>query len=133
MLARANEIKSKSKSNSNSNPADDNITFLKANITSVPLPPSSADCVVSNCVVNLVPREHKPAVFREMHRLLRPGGRAAVSDILAKNNKPLPDRLRADVALYVGCVAGACTPAEYRAWMEEAGFEGEFFFPVSFF
>ncbi|AEO63739.1 uncharacterized protein THITE_2132530 [Thermothielavioides terrestris NRRL 8126] len=115
MLARANHILNTQHPNL---PA--NITFLKANITAVPLPPDTADCIISNCVINLVPPADKPAVFREMHRLLRPGGRVAVSDILAR--RPLPDALRADMALYVGCVAGASQVVEYERWLEEAGF-----------
>ncbi|KAH6854756.1 S-adenosyl-L-methionine-dependent methyltransferase [Chaetomium sp. MPI-CAGE-AT-0009] len=115
MLARANRIKA-----TQPPPTAHNITFLQANITSVPLPPETADCIISNCVINLVPRADKPAVFREMYRLLKPGGRVAVSDILAK--RALPERLVADVALYVGCVAGASEVREYEGWLEGAGF-----------
>ncbi|KAL2141916.1 hypothetical protein VTI28DRAFT_1801 [Corynascus sepedonium] len=116
MLARANQILSSSTS-----ATDNNITFLKANITSIPLPNNTVDCIISNCVINLVPHADKPAVFGEMYRLLRPGGgRVAVSDILAK--KPLPKRLRDDLAMYVGCIAGAAQIAEYRVWLEAAGF-----------
>lgn len=122
MLARASQILSTHPSKPNNN----NITFLKANITSIPLPPNTADCIISNCVINLVPAADKPAVFREMFRLLKPGGRVAVSDILAR--KPLPEQLRRDVALYVGCVAGASEVGEYEGWLGEVGFEGEFFF-----
>ncbi|EAQ89472.1 hypothetical protein CHGG_06091 [Chaetomium globosum CBS 148.51] len=96
--------------------------FLHANITSVPLPAATADCIISNCVINLVPPADKPAVFREMHRLLKPGGRVAVSDILAK--RPLPERLVKDVAMYVGCVAGASEVREYVVWLEGVGFGG---------
>jgi ubiquinone/menaquinone biosynthesis C-methylase UbiE len=102
------------------------ITFLKANITSIPLPPNTADCIISNCVINLVPSADKPAVFAEMYRLLKPGGRVAVSDILAR--KPLPEKLRRDVALYVGCIAGASEVGEYEAWLRGVGFEGAPFF-----
>jgi ubiquinone/menaquinone biosynthesis C-methylase UbiE len=119
MLARAAKIKA-------THPSSNTITFLKANITSVPLPPSTADCIISNCVINLVPVADKPAVFHEMHRLLKPGGRVAVSDILAK--KPLPEKLRRDVAMYVGCIAGASEVKEYETWLGEAGFKGEFSF-----
>jgi ubiquinone/menaquinone biosynthesis C-methylase UbiE len=135
MLARAESIKATTHS-----PTTEHITFVKGNITSIPatlIPSETADCVISNCVINLVPREDKPAVFREMYRLLKPGGRGrvAVSDILAK--KPLPEALSRDVALYVGCIAGASTVAEYEAWLAEAGFRGElfllFFFSFSFF
>lgn len=128
MLARANKIKS-----TRPGPQTENITFLKGNITAVPLPPATADCIISNCVINLVPGADKPAVFREMHRLLKKGGRVAVSDILAK--KALPETLRADMAMYVGCIAGASEVGEYEAWLAEAGFSGELFFPsfLSFF
>ncbi|KAJ4305987.1 hypothetical protein N0V88_000778 [Collariella sp. IMI 366227] len=97
------------------------ISFLKANITSIPFPDASADCLISNCVINLVPTADKPAVFREMYRLLKPGGRVAVSDILAK--KELPEDLRRDVALYVGCVAGASEVREYEEWLKGCGFD----------
>ena len=111
-------------------PTTANITFLHAPITSIPLPDSSADCLISNCVINLVPEADKPAVFREMHRLLKPGGRVAVSDILAK--VPLPEWVRRDVALYVGCVAGAGEVKEYERWLAEAGFGGELFLLLFF-
>ncbi|KAL2187634.1 NAD(P)-binding protein [Thermothelomyces heterothallicus CBS 203.75] len=126
MLARANQILASSRTSDGGD--NGNVTFLKANITSVPLPDGTADCVISNCVVNLVPHADKPAVFAEMYRLLRPGARAriALSDILAK--RPLPERLRADLAMYVGCIAGAAQVAEYQAWMEAAGFRGKISF-----
>ncbi|KAL2264558.1 hypothetical protein VTJ83DRAFT_7068 [Remersonia thermophila] len=118
MLARAERIKS-------TQPASygptSHISFVKSNITSIDLPSETADCIISNCVINLVPDAEKPAVFREMHRLLKPGGRVAVSDILAK--KPLSEELKRDVALYVGCVAGASQVAEYERWLGEAGFQ----------
>ncbi|AEO58726.1 hypothetical protein MYCTH_2306234 [Thermothelomyces thermophilus ATCC 42464] len=133
MLARANQILASSRANDGGD--NGNITFLKANITSgVPLPDGTADCIISNCVVNLVPHADKPAVFAEMYRLLRPGARArarvALSDILAK--RPLPERLRADLAMYVGCIAGAAQVAEYQAWMEAAGFRGKISFSSCF-
>lgn len=114
MLARANEIKAKHNKT--------NVSFVEAHITDMSaIPSGTADCIISNCVINLVPEADKALVFREMHRLLRPGGRVAVSDILAK--KPLPDRLRANMALYVGCVAGASLVGEYERYLREAGFE----------
>ena len=118
MLARANRIKSTQPT------PTDHITFLKANITSIPLPSDTADCIISNCVINLVPHADKPAVFREMHRLLKPGGRVAVSDILAK--KTLPEKLVSDLSLYVGCIAGTSQLGEYEAWLKGVGFTGEF-------
>jgi ubiquinone/menaquinone biosynthesis C-methylase UbiE len=118
MLARANQILATSPS-----PTKSNISFLKANITSIPLPPNTADCIISNCVINLVPAADKPAVFAEMYRVLKPGGRVAVSDILAK--QPLPEQLKRDMALYVGCIAGASQVAEYEGWLRGVGFDGE--------
>ncbi|KAI3399747.1 hypothetical protein diail_5815 [Diaporthe ilicicola] len=116
MLARANEIKAKH--------GKTNVSFVDAQITDMSaIPSGTADCIISNCVINLVPEEDKPLVFKEMHRLLRPGGRVAISDILAK--KPLPERLRANMALYVGCVAGASQVAQYERYLMEAGFAAE--------
>lgn len=97
------------------------VELVRAPISDIPLPASTADLVVSNCVINLVPDEDKPQVFREIHRILKPGGRVAISDLLAK--KPLPDHIRRDAALLVGCVAGASLVDDYRRWIEEAGFQ----------
>lgn len=99
-----------------------NARFIEATINSVPLPDSSIDCIISNCVINLVPATDKPAVFKEIARLLKPGGRVAISDILAR--KPLPDYMAKNMALYVGCVAGASEIAKYEEYLEQAGFEG---------
>jgi ubiquinone/menaquinone biosynthesis C-methylase UbiE len=96
-----------------------NVEFHLAAIDRLPLPDASVDCLVSNCVINLAP--DKPAVFREMLRVLKPGGRVAVSDIALK--KPLPPELARDVTAYVGCVAGAVGIDEYRRALREAGFE----------
>lgn len=98
-----------------------NVSFIESRITSIALPDASVDVVTSNCVINLVPDQEKHLVFKEMHRLLRPGGRVAVSDILTK--KPLPDEMKKNVALYVGCVAGASSEEEYGRWLSEAGFK----------
>lgn len=114
MLARANEIKAKHNKT--------NVSFVDAKITDMSaIPSGTADCIISNCVINLVPEEDKPLVFREMHRLLKPGGRIAISDILAK--KTLPEKLRANMALYVGCVSGASLVDQYKRYLGEAGFE----------
>jgi ubiquinone/menaquinone biosynthesis C-methylase UbiE len=118
MLARARTNQAKSTS-----PAIDSVSFVEGNIAAVPLEAGIADCIISNCVINLVPDAEKPAVFAEMARLLKPGGRVAVSDILAR--KPLPARLRGSVALYVGCVAGCSVKEEYVRFLEENGFGGE--------
>ncbi len=96
----------------------DNAEFHLAVIDRLPLADGCADCVISNCVINLAP--DKRAVFREMHRILKPGGRAAVSDIVLK--KPLPPELARDVMAYVGCIAGAVFIDDYRRGLEEAGF-----------
>jgi arsenite methyltransferase len=98
-----------------------NVEFIKSRITAVDLEDGTADVVISNCVINLVPSQEKHLVFKEMQRILRPGGRVAVSDILTR--KPLPDDLKRNVALYVGCVAGAARKEEYERWLEEAGFQ----------
>ena len=95
-----------------------NVEFHLANIDQLPLSNASVDCVVSNCVINLAP--DKRAVFREMFRILKPGGRIAVSDIALK--KLLPAELARSVAAYVGCIAGAITVADYRCGLEDAGF-----------
>jgi len=97
-----------------------NVSFLEAKITSIPLEDGTADCIISNCVINLVPEDDKPAVFAEMVRLLKPGGRIAISDILAR--KALPVELRESVALYVSCVAGSGTMEDYTRYLKEAGF-----------
>ncbi|PWW76471.1 putative UbiE/COQ5 family methyltransferase [Tuber magnatum] len=95
---------------------------VKSNITSTPqLPPSTADVITSNCVINLLPHTEKPLVFTEIYRLLKPGGRVAISDILAK--KELPEEFRADATLYVGCISGTSLTLEYEEWMRGAGFE----------
>jgi ubiquinone/menaquinone biosynthesis C-methylase UbiE len=95
-----------------------NVEFHQATIDKLPLPDASVDCVISNCVINLAP--DKPAVFREIVRVLRPGGRLAVSDIALK--KPLPPEIGQDVMAYVGCIAGAVLIEEYRRQLTEAGF-----------
>lgn len=95
-----------------------NVEFHKATIDRLPLKDLSVDCVISNCVINLAP--DKPAVFREIARVLRPGGRLAVSDIALK--KPLPAELRDDLTAYVGCIAGAIAIEHYRRHLLAAGF-----------
>lgn len=101
----------------------DNISFVEANITSIPMDDSIADCLISNCVINLVPECDKPAVFAEMGRLAKPGGRVAISDILER--KPLPTRLRNSIALYVGCVAGCSKMEVYERLLKKNGFRGK--------
>ncbi|KAI1304450.1 S-adenosyl-L-methionine-dependent methyltransferase [Xylaria venustula] len=111
----------KSRRNQSKLPNAHNVSFIEAKITSIPLEDGIADCIISNCVINLVPEGEKPAVFTEMARLLKPGGRVAVSDILVR--KPLPSALRENAALYVGCVAGASTKDDYTRWLKDAGFK----------
>jgi len=95
-----------------------NVEFHLATIDKLPLPDNSVDCVISNCVINLAP--DKSAVFREIARVLKPGGRLAVSDIALK--KPLPPEISSDVMAYVGCIAGAISIDEYRRSLSDAGF-----------
>jgi SAM-dependent methyltransferase len=97
----------------------DNVEFRQATIDRLPLPDGSADCVISNCVINLAP--DKRAVFREMFRVLKPGGRVAVSDIALKQE--LPEELARDVMAYVGCIAGAIRIQEFERGLREAGFD----------
>ena len=95
-----------------------NVEFHHATIDNLPLPTASVDCVISNCVINLA--TDKPAVFREIARVLKPGGRLAVSDIALK--KPLPAELATDLMAYVGCIGGALLIDDYRAQLRDAGF-----------
>lgn len=95
-----------------------NTEFHLAPIDRIPLADASADCVISNCVINLA--SDKRAVFREVYRILRPGGRVAISDIALK--QPLPVELAADLMAYVGCIAGAISIDDYRAGLVESGF-----------
>jgi arsenite methyltransferase len=96
-----------------------NVEFYLSTIDRIPLPDSSVDCVISNCVLNLAP--NKPAVFREIARVLKPGGRVAVSDIALKHE--LPEAVAQSMAAYVGCIAGAIRIEEYHAGLLAAGFE----------
>jgi arsenite methyltransferase len=95
-----------------------NAEFLEGRIEDVPLPDRSVDVVVSNCVINL--SADKPAVFAEVFRVLRPGGRMAVADVIADRD-PDPELL-ADDAAWAGCIAGAVTRDRYRSELEAAGF-----------
>ena len=95
-----------------------NVEFHLATIDRLPLADASVDCLISNCVINLAP--DKPAVFREMFRVLKPGGRVAVSDIALK--RPLPQDLARNILAYVGCIAGAVAIDDYRGQLAEAGF-----------
>jgi SAM-dependent methyltransferase len=96
-----------------------NVHFLKGVIEQIPLPAESVDVVISNCVVNL--SVDKPAVLAEMARVLKPGGRVGISDIVAEDR--LSPAERAERGSYVGCIAGALSKAEYEAGLRAAGFE----------
>ncbi len=99
-----------------------NVSFIESDITSTPVADNMVDCIISNCVVNLVPHSKKHLVFKEIYRLLKAGGRVAISDLLAR--KQLPDAIRSSVAAYVGCIAGAAQVSQYEQWLHEAGFTG---------
>jgi len=97
----------------------DNVEFLRGEIEAVPLPDASVDVVISNCVINL--SADKDRVFAEAFRVLRPGGRFAVSDVVVRGE--VPADIRKSVELWIGCVAGALEADEYRAKLAKAGFE----------
>ncbi len=99
--------------------ASRNVHFLKGVIEQIPLPADSVDVVISNCVINL--SVDKPAVLTEIARVLRPGGRIGISDVVAEDQPPAAER--AERGSYVGCIAGALSKGEYEAGLEAAGFE----------
>jgi arsenite methyltransferase len=111
MLALANENKCKA--------GIKNVEFLKGEIEHIPLPDNSVDVVISNCVINL--SADKDRVLREALRVLKPGGRFAVSDVVTRGE--MPAEIRKSVLLWVGCVAGALEENDYRAKLASAGFE----------
>ena len=96
-----------------------NVEFLKGTIEAIPLPDQSVDVIISNCVINL--SEDKDAVLREAFRVLKPGGRFAVSDVVIRG--AVPSEIRRSMELWVGCVAGALEEEEYAAKLKGAGFE----------
>ena len=110
MLALAQENKAKAGAN--------NVAFLKGRIEDIPLPASSVDVVISNCVINLA--ADKSLVLRDAFRVLRPGGRFAVSDVVADG--PVPEALRQNMEAWVGCLAGALDVDEYVQLLSDAGF-----------
>ncbi|HAX41777.1 MAG TPA: arsenite methyltransferase [Bryobacteraceae bacterium] len=112
MLALANENKAKA--------GVGNVEFLRGEIENIPLPDSSVDVIISNCVINL--SADKGRVLREAFRVLKPGGRFAVSDVVFRGG--MPDQIRESIALWVGCVAGALEENEYLQKLESAGFTG---------
>jgi arsenite methyltransferase len=97
----------------------DNADFLKGYIEDMPLPDATVEVVISNCVINL--SADKTTVIREAARVLRPGGRFAVSDVIA--DPDMDQRTRADMAAWTGCIAGALTEAGFTSVLREAGFE----------
>ena len=111
MLALANENKRKA--------GVKNVEFLKGEIEHIPLPNDSVDVIISNCVINL--SADKDQVLREALRVLKPGGRFAVSDVVTRGE--IPPQIRKSVLLWVGCVAGALEENEYRSKLASAGFE----------
>ncbi|HVY61865.1 MAG TPA: arsenite methyltransferase [Planctomycetota bacterium] len=96
-----------------------NVEFLRGTIEEIPLPDASVDVIISNCVINL--SGDKDRVMREAFRVLKPGGRFAVSDVVVR--RPLPEAIRRSLMLWAGCVAGALHEDEYRAKLVAAGFE----------
>jgi ubiquinone/menaquinone biosynthesis C-methylase UbiE len=94
-----------------------NVEWLKGHIEAIPLPADTVDVVLSNCVINL--SVDKPQVLREAARVLKPGGRFAVSDVVA--DRTMDERTRADLGQYVGCIAGALTRDEYLQYLTDAG------------
>ncbi|MGH9584687.1 MAG: methyltransferase domain-containing protein, partial [Bryobacteraceae bacterium] len=110
MLALANENKKKA--------GAENVEFLKGEIEHIPLPDNTVDVVISNCVINL--SGDKEQVLREAFRVLKPGGRFAVSDVVVRGD--VPAEIRRNMELWVGCVAGAMRDSEYTEKLAQAGF-----------
>ncbi len=110
MLALANENKRKA--------GAANVEFFKGEIEKMPLPDNSVDVIISNCVINL--SADKDQVLREAFRVLKPGGRLAVSDVVTRG--AIPDEIREKVLLWVGCIAGALDESDYRSKLNSAGF-----------
>jgi len=107
-LARANQARS----------GIENVEFLKGQMEAIPLPDASVDVIISNCVINL--SADKAQVLREAFRVLKPGGRLAVSDVVVRGE--VPERVRRNVELWIGCVAGALEESEYVRLLSRAGF-----------
>jgi arsenite methyltransferase len=113
MLALANENKARA--------GVQNVEFLRGEIESIPLPDNSVDVIISNCVINL--SADKPKVLREAFRVLKPGGRFAVSDVIRRGSD-VPEEIARNVELWVGCIAGALHEDEYKRLLAESGFTG---------
>jgi arsenite methyltransferase len=106
-----------------------NVEFLKGEIENIPLPDNSVDVIISNCVINL--SGDKDKVLREAFRVLKPGGRFAVSDVVVRGE--VPAEVRRSVELWIGCLAGALEDTEYRGKLAAAGFEGIGIQPTRFY
>jgi ubiquinone/menaquinone biosynthesis C-methylase UbiE len=111
MLALARENQKKS--------GLENVEFLKGEIENIPLPDNSVDVIISNCVINL--SGDKDRVLREAFRVLKPGGRFAVSDVVVRGE--VPEEIRRSMLLWVGCIAGALSDTEYESKLKKAGFQ----------
>jgi SAM-dependent methyltransferase len=111
MLALANENKQRAGAT--------NVEFLRGEIENIPLPPNSVDVIISNCVINL--SGDKATVLREAFRVLKPGGRFAVSDVIVRGD--VPEAVKKNMELWVGCVAGALEEEEFKRLLAAAGFE----------
>jgi ubiquinone/menaquinone biosynthesis C-methylase UbiE len=111
MLALANENKRRASA--------DNVEFLKGEIEQIPLPDASVDVIISNCVINL--SGDKRRVLREAFRVLKPGGRFAVSDVVVRGD--VPTAVKTNMELWIGCVAGALEEQEFLELLREVGFE----------
>ena len=107
-LARENQVKA----------GATNVEFLRGEMEHIPLPDSSVDVIISNCVINL--SSDKDRVLAEAFRVLKPGGRFAVSDVVSRGD--VPEEIRRSVEAWIGCIAGALSDAEYRSKLERAGF-----------
>jgi arsenite methyltransferase len=121
MLALANENKRKA--------GADNVEFLKGEIEKIPLPNASVDVIISNCVINL--SGNKKSVLTEAFRVLRPGGRFAVSDVIVRGD--VPAAVRSNMELWIGCVAGALEEQEFLGLLREVGFENPSIEPTRFY
>jgi ubiquinone/menaquinone biosynthesis C-methylase UbiE len=97
----------------------ENVEFLKGEIESIPLPDNSVDVIISNCVINLSADKQK--VLREAFRVLKPGGRLAVSDVVVRGD--VPEQVRRGMEMWVGCIAGALKDSEYIGKLAKAGFD----------
>lgn len=115
MLSKAQKLKDDS--------GKTNVKFVESYITDIALESEIADCIISNCVINLVPEAEKQLAFNEMYRLLKPGGRLSISDILAK--APLPKDIKEAMDLFVGCIAGASQVSDYERYLRNAGFNSK--------